>query len=150
MMGLMGGDWIAVNSPAAASLDSILGSGVQGAPDIQAMAARRDRQVTVLAWNYHDDDLSGADASIELDIRSLPERVLARHYRIDQHTSNAYTTWKAMGSPQDPTPAQYSRLEAAGQLQLLESPAWRKTDAGRLRLQFPLPRHAVSLLELTW
>ena len=55
-----------------------------------------------------------------------------------------------MGLPQQPTPEQYARLEAAGQLQLLGSPEWRRPEGGKLALEFTLPRHGVSLLHLTW
>ena len=77
-------------------------------------------------------------------------RALVEHYRIDDEHSNAYTLWKAMGSPQQPAAEQYARLEAAGQLQSLASPQWRDAADGKLVLEFSLPRHAVSLLRLSW
>jgi hypothetical protein len=77
-------------------------------------------------------------------------RVLVRHYRIDETHSNAWTAWKAMGSPQRPTPEQYARLEAAGQLQLADSPKWVDVRAGAMKLEFSLPRQSVSLMELSW
>jgi xylan 1,4-beta-xylosidase len=73
-----------------------------------------------------------------------------RHYRIDQDHSNAYAAWKQMGSPQNPTPEQYTRLESAGQLQLLGSPSWINNDAGKVNLNFALPRQGISLVELSW
>jgi xylan 1,4-beta-xylosidase len=76
--------------------------------------------------------------------------VLVQHYRIDDEHSNSYSVWKQMGSPQQPTPEQYARLEAAGQLQLLGSPEWRQPQDGKLALEFTLPSHAVSLIRLTW
>ncbi len=60
-----------------------------------------------------------------VSMKSIPlsvHRVLLQQYRIDDHHSNAYTVWKEMGSPQNPTPEQYAKLQAAGQLQLLDSP----------------------------
>ena len=55
-----------------------------------------------------------------------------------------------MGSPAVPSPEQFARLEAAGQLQLLAPPEWATAKEGQLDLQFPLPGHAVSLLRVTW
>jgi xylan 1,4-beta-xylosidase len=75
--------------------------------------------------------------------------VLLRHYRIDDTHSNAYTAWRKMGSPQQPTPEQYAALEAAGQLQELESPSWIDTSK-EMKLDIHLPRQAVSLLQLNW
>jgi xylan 1,4-beta-xylosidase len=76
--------------------------------------------------------------------------VLVRHYRIDESRSNAWTAWKDMGSPQHPTPEQYFRLEAAGQLQVADSPWWVDVRAGATRLEFSLQRQGVSLMELSW
>jgi len=73
-----------------------------------------------------------------------------RHYRIDSHHSNAYAVWKEMGSPQNPSPEQYARLEAAGNLELLNSPSWEWTEAGAAAIEFSLPRQAVSLVQLSW
>ena len=53
-----------------------------------------------------------------------------------------------MGSPQQPTASQLSALKRSAQLKLLTSPEWRRTEAGKLELKFPLPRQAVSLVTL--
>jgi xylan 1,4-beta-xylosidase len=76
--------------------------------------------------------------------------LLLRHYRIDDDHSNAYTAWMRMGSPQSPTPEQYERLRAAGQLQWLDSPRWIASENGTVGLAFTLPGQAISLLELSW
>jgi xylan 1,4-beta-xylosidase len=55
-----------------------------------------------------------------------------------------------MGSPQGPTPEQYARLKAAGQLQLLTSPDWVEVVGGSVQLRVDLPRQATSLLHLEW
>ena len=55
-----------------------------------------------------------------------------------------------MGSPQEPTPEQYARLQAAGQLQLLDSPRWITPEHGEIKLDVQLPRMGLSLLRVTW
>ena len=77
-------------------------------------------------------------------------RVLLEHYRIDDNHSNAYTVWKAMGSPQKPTPEQYAQLQAAGQLELLNLAAWLDVENGKVTIPRRLPRQATSLLHLKW
>jgi len=77
-------------------------------------------------------------------------RALLRHYRIDETHSNSWTAWKKMGSPQRPSAEQYQVLEAAGQLELLESPRWVSTGKGRVAVEFDLPRQGVSLVQLEW
>ena len=55
-----------------------------------------------------------------------------------------------MGSPQNPTPEQYAKLEAAGQLELLESPRWVTARAGAVDVSFELPRQGISLVQAAW
>jgi xylan 1,4-beta-xylosidase len=134
-------------------LEAILESGVRGKPDVDAIAARSERDITVMAWNYHDDDVAGPDARISATVAGVPapaRRVLLRHYRIDRDHSNAYTLWKEMGSPQSLTSEQYARLEAAGQLELLDSPRWLWNENGSVEIAFTLPRQGVSLVQLSW
>ena len=126
-------------------------AGVRQSPDVGALASRDDRAVSVLVWNYHDDDLPAAPAEIDLTIDGVgARRPTLTHDRIDATHSNAYEAWKRMGAPQAPTRAQYAALEQAGRLQPLEPP--RRVDAagGRVSVNFALPRQAVSLVRLTW
>jgi len=153
MAGLMSGDRVQLTSSGAVGLDGILQSGVQAAPDIDGMATRGDREMAVMLWNYHDDDVAAPAAPVHLTLAGLPAgaaRVLVEHYRIDAGHSNAYTVWQRMGSPQQPTAEQYASLEAAGQLQLLGSPEWMGAKDGKLELRFALPRQGVSLVKVSW
>jgi len=104
-------------------------------------------------WNYHDDDLSAPDGHVSLMIVGMSggnSRVLVRHYRVDGDHSNAFTVWKVLGSPQHPTAQQYAQMERAGQLEELGSPEWKALENGMVSLEFTLPRHGVSLIELSW
>jgi xylan 1,4-beta-xylosidase len=153
MDGLMRGDRVAAESSAGVDVEGIIKNGVREQPDINAVASRSDHAVSVLMWNYHDDDVAAADAPTRLTITGLPassHRVLLNHYRIDRDHSNAYTIWKQMGSPQQPTADQYAHLESAGQLELLESPRWLSAESGQVDINFPLPRQAVSLVQVSW
>ena len=71
MFGLMGGRRIGVESSAATALETMLTDGVRNQPDVSALASRQDRSVEVMVWNYHDDDLPGAPATVELSIDGL-------------------------------------------------------------------------------
>jgi len=151
MLGLMGGERVAVESTGALSLEAIRDAGVRGAPDVNALASRQDGAVSVLVWNYHDDDLPAPPSDVEVVVDGLTaRRILLHHYRIDAEHSNSYEAWKKMGSPQQPSVEQYRQLEKAGQLQLLSSPEWLGAADGRATLRFSLPRQGVSLLRLTW
>jgi len=153
MFGLLGGERVRVVSSAALSTNDVALNGVRARPDINAIATRTDRGLQILMWNYHDDDLSAPAAPIDLAIEGLPpdaKRALSEHFRIDAQHSNSFTAWKAMGSPQSPSPVQYQELQDAGQLQLLNSPAWISINGGAAHLQFSLPRQGVSLIRIAW
>ena len=73
----------------------MIASGVKATPDIGALASRKDRELAVMIWNYHDDDLPGAPAEIDLSVTGLPPgRALMRHYRVDGAHSNSYSFGK--------------------------------------------------------
>jgi xylan 1,4-beta-xylosidase len=151
MLGRMRGDFVPVEGSGSLTLDSVRESGVRQRPDVNAMAARDDRSVAVLVWNYHDDDLPAPAASIDLAVERLPAaHVTLDHHRIDAHHSNAYEAWKRMGSPQKPTKDQYAALEKAGRLASI-APSKRVAVSGqRVALTFTLPRQGVSLITLRW
>jgi xylan 1,4-beta-xylosidase len=153
MAGLMSGERVATTSTGQIPLDDLVKAGVRQGPDVDALATRADREAAIMVWNYHDDDVPGQDANVQLTVTGLPasvKKVLLEHYRIDETHSNAYTVWKKMGSPQAPTPEQYTQLKAAGQLQLLSSPTWLDVANGTVTIETTLPRQAVSLLRLKW
>jgi xylan 1,4-beta-xylosidase len=153
MAGMMRGERLQVESSGAAPLDSMVDPAVRGKSDVDALASRSAREISVMVWNYRDQDSAEAPAAVRLVVAGLPasaRRVLVRHYRIDETHSDAFTAWQQMGSPQHPAPAQYAALEAAGQLQQLDSPRWIATRGGEGELEFSLPEQAVSLVELSW
>ncbi len=153
MLGKMDGLRLFVESSGGLTTEAILRDGVRGQPDISALAAGREGQVSVLLWNYHDDDVAAPEAPVELTVESLPlsaQHATLRHYRVDARHSNAYTVWQQMGSPQPPTAEQYARLEAVGQLQPLAAPQTLEAQQGTVQVSFPLPRQGVSLVQITW
>ncbi|GAC1702919.1 MAG: beta-xylosidase [Candidatus Acidiferrum sp.] len=169
MLGLLSDRRIPVTSDGRIPTEEIVQSGVRGRPDVDAIATRKDHQVEVLLWNYHDDDMTAntaatlergdaanvesTTAAIALAISGLPQKVsavLVEQFRIDDNHSNAFTAWRQQGSPQHPSVDQYARLEDASQLRLLNSPQWMKTDGTALALRLNLPRQGVSLLRISW
>ena len=153
MLGLMGGRRLRVESTADGGLETLRQHGAHPKADIMSLAALGDRTLSVLVWNYHDDDLPAADARIELSFHRLPVTdgpVLIQHYRIDRNHSNAFETWKRMGSPQAPTSDQVALLKRSAGLEPFSSPVWRRLKSGMLLEHFPLPRQAVSLVILRW
>ncbi len=153
MLGLLEGTRVAASSSQSLPTDEVLRAGVRGQPDINVIATRNHNEISALVWNYSDEDADVAGAPVDVGITGLPsaqKSVLVQHFRLDGSHSNAFAEWKALGSPQNPSPEQYSKLEAAGQLQLLGSPQWMKPEDNKLRLQFDLPRQGLSLIRVSW
>jgi xylan 1,4-beta-xylosidase len=140
---------LAVESDGAVSLDDIVRRGVREKPDVSALAASDKNRVCVMVWHYHDDDVTGPDAAVDLTLDGLPESVhqaRAQHFRIDSDHSNAFTVWKKMGSPLKLSDEQFAQLDKAGKLAELEAPKSVTVKKGEVHLKTVLPRQAVSLL----
>jgi xylan 1,4-beta-xylosidase len=153
MFGMLGPQRVRADSSGALRTDQLVSAGVRDKADVNAIAARRDREVQIVVWNYHDEDMGAPDAPVNVIVEGLPSEshvALSEHFRVDGAHSNSFAAWQAMGLPQSPSASQYTQLESAGQLQLLESPAWIPVDAGTLHLHFSLPRQGLSLLRIAW
>ena len=153
MLALMSGTRVTTTSDGAVPLDTLLSTGVRADPDVDAFATRAEHEAAVLLWHYHDVDGPAPPKFALVSLAGLPagvRRVLVSEFRIDDTHSNAYTRWKAMGSPQQPSAQQYAELQSEAGLELLASPKWLDVTDGRLSLSTTLPRDAVSLLQIRW
>jgi xylan 1,4-beta-xylosidase len=153
MLSKMSGRRLTVNSTGAVPLDVILKEGVRAQADVAALASVDQRKLCVLIWHYHDDDVVGPAAQIELEIGNLASKshqAKLTEYRIDETHSNAFTTWQEMGAPPAPSVDEYRQLEKAGQLTLMGTPAKVEVKDSRFVTRLELPRQAVSLLVLEW
>ncbi len=153
MFAKMGGKRVEVQSTSEVSLDAITADGVRGKPDVTALASSEADKLQVLLWHYHDDDVPGPDAAVDLTVTGLPtasSEARLTHFRIDENHSNAYAAWKRLGSPLAPTRAQSRHLEGEARLTMMEAPMVMKIQGGSATLKMNLPRQAVSLLILEW
>ncbi len=151
MFSKMGGQRLTTSSSAEVSLDDMMKTGVRGKPDVAAFASLEGRKLSLMVWHYHDDDLAGPDAAVELTATGLGSAggsATLTHYRVDGDHSNSYSAWKKIGSPIAPTDKQYATLEAAGKLARLGAPEKISVSADTATLKFNLPRQGVSLLVL--
>ena len=140
-----------VDSSGAVPLEAILEHGVGTAPDISALASADAHSLSVLLWNYHDDDRPAPPAEVSLAVTGIPSRAATMtHYRVDDDHSNAYAAWLRMGSPASLTAAQHASLVQAGQLGTLTGAAPLVLTNGGATLSFSLPRQGVSLVSIVW
>ena len=153
MLSRMGGRRVETTSTGEVPLDAIVRDGVRSAPDVAGLACLDGKRLSILLWHYHDDDLAGPGAKVELQLANLPVDGRARltQYRIDDTHSNAYARWKIQGSPVAPDESQYAQMKEAGQLATVaETPGTATVTGGRAELSVSLPRQAVSLVTLEW
>ena len=154
MYALMGPERLRTTSTGEVPLTQIIDQGVRAAPDVSALASRAPGRVAVMVWHYHDDDVAGPDALVQLAIAGLPaglKEAKLTHYRIDQQHSNSYAEWLRLGSPATPNAAQYAQLEKASALTALTGAPGKVAIAnGQAVLDFALPRQGVSLVVLSW
>jgi xylan 1,4-beta-xylosidase len=153
MFSRMSGKRIEVQSDHGVVLEEIVKSGVRAGSDVMGLASIDRKRICVLVWHYHDDDVSGPAADVELSAVGLPEGVgeaTLEHFRIDEEHSNSFSAWKKMGSPQKPTEEQYAQLQKAGKLAMLGEARKLMVENGKVDLKFSLPRQGVSLVVVEW
>jgi xylan 1,4-beta-xylosidase len=154
MFSQMNGQRVTAESDVAVPLDEILRRGVREKPDVGTLASLDTNRLCVMVWHYHDDDVKGAEAAVELAVTGLPATASdakLTHYRVDEHNSNAYDAWRRMGSPIAPNERQYRQLQEASNLaKLADAPATLRVEQGATTLKFTLPRQGVSLVIIEW
>lgn len=153
MFSKMGGKRVETKSSEEIPLAEIVKDGVRGKPDVAALSSLDGNKLCVMVWHYHDDDIKGAAAEVELKIGGLsPTATSARmsHYRIDDQHSNSHAVWKKLGSPTAPREADYASMQKAGQLAQMGEATDVLLNEGSATVKFSLPRQGVSLLMLEW
>ncbi len=151
LLSMLEGKRVPLSSSGALGAEKIIEEKVRKAPDIDGLATVSSETVQVVLWNYHDDIIDAEPNDVTLNV-NLPSKDISRvrvtHYRIDKTHSNTYTKWVSMGSPQKPAAEQLAELKRAGQLEILEPVKDYNVTDGKLSLNFEMPRHSVSLLEI--
>ncbi|MDE1987387.1 MAG: beta-xylosidase [Alphaproteobacteria bacterium] len=151
-LGLLGDTQLEATSSARISAEAIETHGVPQ-PVVSVTAARKPHEVEVLLLHYRDDDVTTPAAQVALSLTGLPaaaQHVRVETYRVDTTHSDAYTAWLKMGSPQQPTPAQYRELEAAGQLQRDGTAQHRDVHGNALHLDVQVPIEGLALVRVAW
>ncbi|HEU5396814.1 MAG TPA: beta-xylosidase, partial [Verrucomicrobiae bacterium] len=147
----MSGERVAVDGGTGYDAEKILRHGVRGNPDVSGLAAYDSEKgrVTVMVWNYADDDVPGPEAAVDLALDGLPMqngRVRVTEFRIDTDHSDAFAAWQRMGSPLPLSKEQYATLEKAGQLAPGTEQKLRVANGRLVIPSLRLPRQAVSLV----
>ncbi len=152
MFGMMNGKRVDVKGNLMYPTLAVRDSSIRRAtPDIGGLGTKDEGTAAVMLWNYHDDDVAGTTATIDITLKNIPaKKVNITHYRIDNEHSNSYEVWKKMGSPTNPTAEQITELEKAGQLARYGESKRQTVKDGQLIFSTTLPRQGVGLVTLEW
>ena len=81
MLGLLGDERVKVTSSGALATEEVVRDGVRDSLTSMRLPLAKSREIEILVWNYHDDDVSVPAAPVDLVITGLPadaKRGLAR------------------------------------------------------------------------
>lgn len=119
-------------------------------PETGGWATVDKSALQMLVYCHHDDWDYQETVNVSLELENLPMEgpVLIRHYRIDREHSNACAEWERLGRPDWPDSRQRAAILARSGLETFSVPRQAEIRNNRLSLRFPLPVHAVSLLEI--
>jgi xylan 1,4-beta-xylosidase len=149
----MGTEQLATTSSGEVPLEQILSDGVRDKPDVGVLATRAERgRVDILLWHYHDDDVPGPPADIHISLIGLARGVQLqeRIWRVDRENGDAFTVWKTMGSPANPSKSQVEQLISASHMAVRRARTRVLSPNGSVTLEQRLSRQGVELIELQW
>lgn len=151
MFSMMNGQRVRVESDGGVPLEKIISEGVREKPDVSAYASFDGSKVYVMLWHYHDDDVPGPVANVSIQLENLPvnsEKAIANIYMIDETHSNSFTEWKRLGSPEQPSPMEYKKLEESSKLQNIEKNKRVKIINGQALFNVGVERQGVAMMVL--
>jgi len=116
---------------------------------VGGMATGDEGKVQILLYSHHDDRRFSAESEIALALDGLADgEYSVTHLRIDAEHSNSHSEWQRLGSPLFPDAAQKEKIIARSGPEMLTEPVHLAAKEGKLELNFTMPAHAVSLLEV--
>ncbi len=153
MFSMLESQRLKVENSSGRTLGELMSPQARATTDIDAVATRSSRAISVIIWHHHDDNVPGPARSVELVVTGLPQeatQITQTHYRIDEHHSNAYSIWRDLGSPQNPTAGQITLLKQSSELTHLQPKQSIAVSKGQILVYINLSRHAISLVRLEW
>ena len=150
MWGMLGGSWLQTASDGALPLTAMLQGVASTHSDVNAVATRAGKQIDILVWDYDDRDIAAPPVNISLHLDGLTsDKASMKRFLVDHDHSNAYTTWLAMGSPQQPSTEQRAALIKGSTLDQVDPQQSLAIHNKSATLTFPLARRGVSLVQIT-
>lgn len=108
------------------------------------------KPIRVMVIRHADDIDRTGDQAVALTVTGLGEatRAIVRHWRVDADHSNAHAEWLRQGSPVYPDGETLAAIKEREGLEQGEPEREVAVEGGALRLDWMMPTHAVSLVEI--
>jgi xylan 1,4-beta-xylosidase len=151
MFSRLGPQQVVTSSSGEVELAKVLSDGIRGAPDVGVLATRApDGRVDILLWHYQDDDIPGPPAEVRISLKGLAPGLgqRARVWRVDHQHGDAFTAWKAMGSPAQPNKRQIDGLMTAARMPAQALRIGPRASDGGVSFERNLPLQSVELIEV--
>ncbi|MBD3287321.1 hypothetical protein GF337_00820, partial [candidate division KSB1 bacterium] len=129
-------------------------SGTSFGDPVHGIATRNaDKSVEIILYHFNDDDKENtqhAQYSVQIAIKNIPFQTgYLQIFKIDELHSNAYTLWKQMGSPEEPTPSQLLALKSQDDLQLAEPMSKIQILNGTYKQRLQIQNNSVALIVIS-
>jgi xylan 1,4-beta-xylosidase len=122
---------------------------IDKADGLDGLATVSDRGAQILLWNYVAPKSDAVSGPISLEVKGFSsDRATVKRYLVDEYHSNAYTCWKKMGSPAEPTELQLQELKDSMELELVELNRSFQVDGGQLTVDTTLSPGSVSPIKI--
>ncbi len=147
LLARLGTDFVAITSDRVGPAVEL-----RAGPMLYAYATRgSDGNVSVALIHFDETAMTneGPPVAVEVELRTgwwANETIETRHWRIDEARSNAYTVFREMGEPEQPSSAQLESLRSRMGLEELIPPVRGSANAASITT-VSLPVNSVSLLE---
>ena len=118
-------------------------------PTIDALATLSGgKQIQVIVWHQVKDQYAQGKKRVRIRLDRLPWEgsVRIQHYRVDETHSNAHTIWRALGSPDYPTPEELAVIRKGEGLEKYQPDKMTIVEEGSLSISLEMPMHSLSLL----
>lgn len=113
--------------------------------DSALVTRRKDGTLSIAVWNYAPPGPGGATRTYTLDLHNIGDARYAYVWLVDRNHGSPLATWRAMGSPSDPSFAQHQILMAAARL---PAPRVETLNKASPAVTLHLLPHALALIEL--
>ena len=102
----------------------------------------------LIYYNNDDANKRQENRKVSINIDNIKGNFILKHYRIDHDISNSFTSWCAMGKPENPNQFEREMIMQDGKLKLLYPQESIKID-GKYSESVLMSQNSVSLIELT-